>query len=214
MTNTSKVTKKVLLLLADGFELMEMSGFTDIMAWASFLDDINIEVTSASIHPTVKTAFGGLTVTPQAQLNELDLNDFDALVIPGGMEWAGFFKDAYSKEFTDTIKHFFKYKNPILAVCVASLSLGHANILKNKNASIYHSERGKHKAALEKHGANFVDRPVVRDGNITTSSGPGTSIEVAFSLLHDLTNEKVVAETRKIMRIPTPSRSWDAPQVK
>lgn len=207
------VKKKVLLLLTEGFELMEASGFTDVMAWASFHDEVEIELISASTRPSIKTAFGGLTVSPQAQLSELNLEDFDALAIPGGMEWANFYDDAYSHAFSEAIQHFSKAGKPIAAVCVASLSLGHAGILKGKKASVYHSQNGTRKAVLEQQAAVFVDYPVVRDGNITTSTGPGTSVEVALALLGDLAGADMVSFTREIMRVPTPATQWYTAQV-
>lgn len=205
--------RKLLLLLADGFELIETSGYTDVMAWASFQDHVNIEVLSTAITPSVKTAFGGLTVTPNALLSDLNLEEFDALAIPGGMEWAGFFKEAYGDDFKRTIQHFAQRNKSLSAVCVASLALGHADVLRGRNASIYHSQTGKHAATLQEQGAVFLDRPVVRDGNITTSSGPGTSVEIAFELLRDLTDDAVVQNTRAMMRIPTPQKDWYNPQV-
>jgi 4-methyl-5(b-hydroxyethyl)-thiazole monophosphate biosynthesis len=204
---------KVLLLLADGFELIEASGFTDVFAWASFQQEVDITVTCAAIHTQVTAAFGGITVQVNAQLKDLDLTTFDALAIPGGMEWAGFFKDAYSEEFKQVIRHFAKHNKPIAAVCVASLSLAAANILEHKKATVYHSKNGKHKATLEQNGVIFVDSPVVRDSNITTSTGPGTSVEVALALLADLTDEQTVQNTRDMMRIPAPNPNWYAPQV-
>jgi len=205
--------KKVLLLLSEGFEMIEASGFTDVFAWASFQEDVSISVTSAAIHPAVKAAFGGLSITSLQLLNDVELHDYDALAIPGGMEWAGFFEDAYSTTFKNTIKHFVDQKKPIAAVCVASLSLAHAGGLTGRKAAIYHSAKGKHKVSLEDHGAVFVDRPIVKDGNITTSSGPGTSLEVALSLLADLVDAQAVSTTRIMMRAPLPSAQWYEPQV-
>jgi 4-methyl-5(b-hydroxyethyl)-thiazole monophosphate biosynthesis len=211
--NKVPIVNKVLLLLADGFELIETSGFTDVFAWASFQQEVHITVTCAAIHTQVTPAFGGITVQVNAQLKDLDLSTFDALAIPGGMEWAGFFKDAYSEEFKQVIRHFANHHKPIAAVCVASLSLAAANVLKHKKATVYHSSNGKHKTTLEQNGVIFVDSPVMKDGNITTSTGPGTAVEVALALLADLTDEQTVQNTRDMMRIPSPDANWYAPQI-
>lgn len=205
--------KNVLMLLADGFELIETSCFTDVLAWANFQDHVDIKLISASIGNSVKAAFGGFTVAPEAQIKDINLDSFDGLAIPGGMEWAGFFDDAMSNEFKIIIEHFVSNNKPISAVCVASLSLANAGALLNKKATVYHSKNGKHKATLERFGAIFFDRPVVKDRNITTSSGPGTAIEVALSLLSDLTDLETAEKTRHTMRIPKPSVSWYEPQV-
>jgi 4-methyl-5(b-hydroxyethyl)-thiazole monophosphate biosynthesis len=81
-------------------------------------------------------------------------------------------------------------------------------------ATTYHQVGGKRKQQLEQTGANFVDRPVVKDHNIITSTGPGTALEVAFLLLEELTSTENVKALREKMRVPTPSKVWyETPQV-
>ena len=205
--------KRVLMLLAEGFELIESSCFTDVLAWASFQENVDITITSAARSASLRTAFGGFVITSESLISELDLTAYDGLAIPGGMEWAGFFDDALSADFGDVIKHFVTHNKPIAAVCVASASVANAGALAGKNATIYHSSTGKHKAKLEEMGAMFVDKPVVKDGNITTSTGPGTAVEVALSLLEDLTNVEIATTTRQMMRVPEPKDSWYKAQV-
>lgn len=209
----SHYKKSVLMLLAEGFELIETSCFTDVLAWASFQEHVDIKITTTSRLGAVKAAFGGFQVTPSLTIGELDLSDYDGLAIPGGMEWAGFFNDALSDEFSEVIKHFTQNNKPIAAVCVASTSVANTGELSGRDATIYHSLSGKHKANIERLGVNFVDKPIVQDGNIITSTGPGTAVEVALSLLCELTDAETVATTRNMMRIPVPQDDWYTPQV-
>jgi 4-methyl-5(b-hydroxyethyl)-thiazole monophosphate biosynthesis len=208
-----QINKSVLILLAEGFELMETSCFTDVLAWASFQDGINIKLTTSSSTGTVKTAFGGFNVTTDSTIAQLSLDSFDALAIPGGMEWAGFFENALSEEFLKVVKHFIAHNKPIAAVCVASTYIANSREFAGREATIYHSPTGKHKAKLESMGVKFVDKPVVEDDNIITSTGPGTAVEVALALLGKLTDISTVKATRHMMRIPHPSKDWYQPQV-
>jgi 4-methyl-5(b-hydroxyethyl)-thiazole monophosphate biosynthesis len=66
-------------------------------------------------------------------INGLDLNSFDALAVPGG---AGFFIDAYEKEFLALIQHFHNADKPVASVCVASLSLRKAGIMNGRRATV------------------------------------------------------------------------------
>ncbi len=209
--------KKVLLLLADGFEPMEAAGFTDVMGWANLDGEVEIETVSAALYDTVHATFA-YRVQPDVLLSEIDISEFDALAIPGGMDrggmHGGFYKDAYSDEFQQTIQAFAAADKPIASVCVASLALGAAGVLEGKRATVYHQIGGKRRAELEKFGATFIDKPVVEDVNLITSTGPGTAIEVAFSLLTKLTSEANTTHIRDLMRQPTPSASWyNTPQV-
>jgi 4-methyl-5(b-hydroxyethyl)-thiazole monophosphate biosynthesis len=199
--------KKILMLLANGVEPLEMAAFTDVMGWATILGNEAVELSDIALHSEIKTTFG-LTLKPSKLLKDIDLDDYDALAIPGGFEPSGFYEDALSIPFLNTIKHFHHLNKPIASVCVSSIALGQSGILKDKKATTYHQIGGKRKQQLEKTGAIFVDHPVVQDKNIITSTGPGTAIEVAFLLLKELTSVENVIALREKMRVPTPTDDW------
>lgn len=207
------MTKRVLLLLADGFEPLEAAGFTDVLGWANIDGEEAVELVSAAIHPQLRATFG-FSVVPDAMLEDLDLNTFDALAIPGGFEGAGFYKDAMSDAFAETIRHFQQRGLPVASVCVASLALGSAGVLQGRRATTYHQIGGKRKAQLESYGVEFVDEAIVNTDGLITSTGPGTGIEVAFELLTQLTSERNTVHIRKLMRMPPLSQDWRlTPQV-
>ena len=138
----------------------------------------------------------------------IDLDDFDALAIPGGFEPSGFYDDALSEPFLEVIRHFAAVKKVIASVCVSAIALGEAGVLKGKKATTYHQVGGKRKRQLTQSGALFIDQAVVIDGNFITSTGPGTAIEVALTLLEKLSSKTNAEDLRKIMRVPTPSTAW------
>jgi len=207
--------KRILMLVANGVEPLEMAAFTDVMGWATLIGKEEIDLVDVGLKSKIKTTFG-LQFTPNILLNEINLHgslinfidDFDALAIPGGFEPSGFYDDALSKPFLDVIRHFSKQNKVIASVCVSSICLGESGVLKGKNATIYHQLGGKRKQQLEDTGANFVDQPVVIDGNFITSTGPGTALEVAFKLLEILTDKENADNLRLRMRMPTPSQEW------
>jgi 4-methyl-5(b-hydroxyethyl)-thiazole monophosphate biosynthesis len=207
------MAKKVLLLLADGFEPLEAAGFTDVLGWANIDGDEPIELVSAGLRPRLRATFG-FSVIPDALVADLDLDSFDALAVPGGFDGAGFYEDALSEPFLAVIRHFEARGQTVASVCVASLALGAAGILRGRRATTYHQVGGQRKAQLEGYGAQFVDEAIVIDGKLITSTGPGTAIEVAFALLRDLTSKAVADQIRALMRVPRPDATWQiAPQV-
>jgi len=195
------------MLVANGVEPLEMAAFTDVMGWATLFGKEKIELIDVGLKPKIKTTFG-LQLMPNTLLNDVNLDDFDALAIPGGFEPSGFYDEALSKPFLDVIRHFSKHKKIIASVCVSSICLGEAGVLKGKNATTYHLVGGKRKQQLENTGAYFVDQPVVLDGNFITSTGPGTALGVAFLLLERLTDRENAENLRLRMRMPTPSQEW------
>ena len=199
--------KRVLILLSNGFEVMEAGCFTEILGWASIYGNTQFDQLSVGLRSPIKTTFG-FDVLPEALLDEIDPDDFDALVIPGGFGDAGFYEEALSEPFLNVIRSFHSRRAPIAAVCVSALSLGAAGILEGRRATVYHQVGGKRKAELESYGAIFVDEPIVIDGNLLTSTGPGTAVEVGLKLLETLSTPDFVEEIRKRMRIPMPSPAW------
>jgi 4-methyl-5(b-hydroxyethyl)-thiazole monophosphate biosynthesis len=205
--------KKVLILLANGVEPLEFAAFTDVLGWANLVGNVPIQVNNAGLHERIETTFG-LSICPEFLITQLDLSKYDALVIPGGFEPSGFYVDSLSDEFLNAIQLFDSSERIVAGVCVSSICLGKAGILTGRKATTYHQLGGKRKAQLESTGALFTDLPVVIDKNIITSSGPGTAIEVAFSLLEMLTNHQNAEFVRKKMRVPTPDSIWfKQPQV-
>jgi protein deglycase len=199
--------KRVLILLSNGFEVMEAACFTEVFGWASIYGDIRFDQLSVGLRSPLKTTFG-FDVLPEKLLSEISTDDFDALVIPGGFGDAGFYEEALSEPFLDVIRSFHRRQAPIAAVCVSALSLAAAGVLEGRRATVYHQIGGQRKAELEGYGAVFVDEPLVIDGHLMTSTGPGTGIELALKLLESLSTPEFAQELRTRMRIPTPDTAW------
>ena len=190
--------KKVLLLLADGFEAYEAAVFTDILGWTKGCGSEKVEVVTAGMHRTLKCAFV-LEVVPALQLSEVKIEEFDALAIPGGFEEAGFYQDAYSPEFLAVIRQFAVLGKPIASICVGALPLGKSGILKGKRATTYHLLEGKRRQQLAELGAIVINEPLVKDSGIITSTSPATAVDVAFALLEELTSPENAMTIKKYM---------------
>jgi len=190
--------KKTLLLLANGFEAVEASVFTDVLGWNKWEGDGTTEVVTVGLHKQLQCTWN-FQVTPEKLLHEIALEDFDALAIPGGFEEAGFYQDAFSEEFQQVIHHFNTYKKPIATICVASLALAHCGILQHKKATTYNHPTSKRLAQLQSYGADVVNQRIVHTEHIITSSNPGTAFDVAFALLEVLTTSENTWRVKELM---------------
>ncbi len=199
--------KRVLILLSNGFEVMEAGCFTEVFGWASIYGDTRFDQLSVGLRSPIRSTFG-FDVIPEALLSDIKADDFDALVIPGGFGDAGFYEDALCEPFLEIIRNFDRRKAPIAAVCVSALSLAAAGVLTGKRATVYHQIGGARKAELESRGVIFVDQPLAIDGHLMTSTGPGTGIELALKLLECLSTPAFSQEIRMRMRVPTPDPAW------
>ena len=183
------MTKKVLLLLANGFEEYEAAVFTDVMGWSRAEGDIPVDLVTAALRPKIKGTWN-LTVIPEMPASEINVEDFDALAIPGGFEEAGFYEDAYHEDFLNIIRAFEAKKKEIAAICVAALPVGKSGVLEGRKGTTYHLLDSKRPDQLSAFGVNVSRENLVVDDNIITSCGPSSALDVAFSLLEKLTNRE------------------------
>jgi len=188
--------KKVLLLLADGFETFEASVFIDIIGWNLVEGDNSTELFTCGLKKEVKSSFNQRFIVDYL-ISDIDINSFEALAIPGGFEVYGFFNDAYDEKFLDVIRGFKANNRFIASICVGALPLGKSGILKNKKATTYNS--AIRREALQRFGVNVINQPVVIDDNIITSWNPSTAVDVALLLLEHLTTKKNADNVRQLL---------------
>jgi 4-methyl-5(b-hydroxyethyl)-thiazole monophosphate biosynthesis len=179
--------KKILLLLANGFEAYEASVFTDVLDWNMEEGDSSTKVITCGLRDKL-ICTGGLTVIPELLVSEVDVNEFDALAIPGGYESKGFYEDAYNDEFLSIIQKFNLAGKIIATVCVGALPLGKSGVLCGRKGTTYHLNHGYRQQQLASFGVNVVNQSIVIDGNIITCSSPAPALDVAFKLLEILTS--------------------------
>lgn len=190
--------KKVLMLLSNGFEAVEASVFTDVIGWNKLKGDGTTELVTVGLHEKLKCTWN-FTVLPEFTIDQINLDDFDALAIPGGFEEAGFYTDAYDQRFLDVIENFNNKNKLIASICVGALPLGKSGILCEKKATTYNHSTSKRKSQLKDFGAIVVNEPIVIDENIITSSNPSTAFDVAFTLLEKLTSNENCKRVRQLM---------------
>jgi 4-methyl-5(b-hydroxyethyl)-thiazole monophosphate biosynthesis len=134
------------------------------------------------------------------QIEEVDLNDFDALAIPGGFEQANFYEDAFSEDFLSIIQHFDQANKPIAAICVAGLAVAKSGVLTDRFGTTYRFKNNPRQDQMKEYGVLVQSNErIVEDRNIITSSSPETALDVAFRLLELLTNEENTAEVKRRM---------------
>ena len=192
--------KKVLLLLANGFEAVEASVFTDVIGWNKLDGDGTTDLITVGMRENLKCTFN-FKVIPEMQLSEVNIDEFDALAIPGGFEEAGFYEDAFSEDFLNIIKEFDRAGKIIASICVGALPIGKSGVLEGRNATTYNlSNDNERQKQLSEFGANVIcDEPIVVDKNIITSYNPSTAFNVAFKLLEMLTSQQNCENVRKLM---------------
>lgn len=165
---------RVLVPLAQGCEELEAVTIIDLLRRAG------IEVITAGLQPGLVKASRGTQLMPDTTLDAALLEDFDMLVLPGGMPGAQHLKE--DARVIGLIQKMAAAGRYIAAICAAPTVLAAAGVLSGKTATGY-------PCFLEKMHLNDVTlstEAVVRDGQIITSRGPGTAMDFALSLVEIL----------------------------
>jgi len=108
-----KMNKMVLLFLAQGFEAYEASVFTDVFGWSRESGIEPVGLITNGLRPTIK-CYWNLIVQLELPFDQINIDDFDALAIPGGAGDAGFYEDAYNERFLNLIREF-DHKGKLIA---------------------------------------------------------------------------------------------------
>ena len=190
--------KKVLVFLAKAFETMEFCVFIDVLGWARVDYGHNILVDTCGFTDKVISTFN-VPVIVDKTIGEINVDEYDALAIPGGFGEFGYYEEAYDERFLKLIREFYEKGKIIATVCSGAFPLGKSGVLKNRRATTYHLKDGYWQNKLKKFGVNVVNEPIVVDGNIITSYCPETAPNVAFELLKMLTSEEDMAVVKKAM---------------
>ena len=188
--------KKILLLLADGFETFEASAFIDIFGWNLVEGDKSTELFTCGLRKEIRSSFNQQFIVDHL-IGELDVGTFDALAIPGGFEVYGFYRDAYDEKFLDLIRHFKASEKLIASICVGALPLGKSGALAGRKGTTYSSTIRRE--ALQGFGVQVINQSIVMDDKMITSWNPSTAVDVAFLLLEYLTTRLNADHVRQLM---------------
>jgi protease I len=155
---------RVLIVATDGFEEWELFGPLEI------LRKLGAEVALASPTPEPIQATvhddPGKTIRPDMTIDQANAEDFDALILPGGVRNPDHLR--MNAAAIELIRSFTRQGKPVAAICHGPWLLVEADLLRGRTATSWPSIR----TDLRNAGANVVDQAVVVDGNIITSRKP------------------------------------------
>ena len=155
---------KVAVLLTDGFEQVEMTEPVQALQSVGARPEL--------VSPAKGKVQGmnhdekGDTFPIDVPLDRADPDEYDALLLPGGMKNPD--KLRLEPKAIDFVRAFVRSDKPIAAICHGPWTLIDAEGVKGKRMTSWPSL----KTDLRNAGANWVDETVVVDGKLVTSRKP------------------------------------------
>jgi protease I len=165
----------VLIMATNRFEESELFGPRDVLqrrgAKVSLASPTRDEI-MATIHDEP-----GRWVTPDLIIAEVRPEDFDALLLPGGVGNPDQLR--MNQDAVRLIREFAEAGKPVAAICHGPWLLVEADLLRGRRATAWRSIR----TDLKNAGATVVDEAAVTDGNIITSRKPDDVPEFTKALI-------------------------------
>lgn len=175
---------KVNVFFAPGYEEIEALTVVDILRRAG------IEADMVSITGEKKvTGSHKITVEMDKLFEEVDFDQIDMIVLPGGMP--GTTNLEAFEPLMKQVEDFYAKEKYVAAICAAPSIFGHRGMLKGRNACA--------NPGFESHleGANVKQEPAVVDGHVITSRGMGTAIPFGLAILEQLKGKEAAEEMKK-----------------
>jgi protein DJ-1 len=138
----------------------------------------------------------GVRIHPDLPLAEAlaGEGDFDLVVLPGGADGARAL--AAAPQVRELLRRQDEAGRLVAAICAGPLALEAAGVIRGRTFTSHPAVREDLEAA-----GGWVARPVVRDGNLITSQGPGTVFPFALHLVAALRGEEAAARVAAPMLV-------------
>jgi protease I len=156
--------KKVAILTENGFEEVELTSPMNAMR------DAGATVQIVSPQKDKVRAWDhdhwSIDLPVDVELSEANVDDYDALVIPGGVLNPDQMRT--NPDCVDFAQQFLEEQKPVAAICHGPQLLIETGMLRGKNMTSFPSIR----TDLENAGVHWTDVEVITDGVLTTSRSP------------------------------------------
>jgi protease I len=156
--------KKIAILATEGFEQVELTEPRKALDQAGATTHV-ISPKSGQIKAWKFTDWGE-TVKVDKTLDQAKVEDYDALMLPGGVLNPDHLRT--EPKAVNFVREFAQSGKPVAAICHGPWTLIEAGVVKGKKMTSWPSI----KTDLKNAGANWVDEQVVLDGNFITSRKP------------------------------------------
>jgi len=165
---------RVLIPLAPGFEELEAVSLSNILRRAG------IEVVMAGLHPGSVCASRGTVIVPDTSLEQVMHEDFDLVVLPGGLPGADNLRD--DPRIIHLLQRNYAEGRLVGAICAAPKVLAQAGLLAGHRVTYYPGALSEEALA----GTTPSQAAVEMDERVLTSRGPGTAMDFALALVEKL----------------------------
>lgn len=185
---------RILVPLADGCEELEAVTVIDLLRRAEF------DVVTAGLADEPVRASRGVTLVPDTRLEAVLDDAFDAVVLPGG--GGGAERLLADERVTELLRRQAASGGCTAAICAAPKVLAGAGLLEGRRATSFPGWLDGET------GFDYLEEPVVADGKLVTSRGPGTAMDFALAVIELLADAQTARAVEAKLQRPQGQRRY------
>lgn len=170
------MNKVVLVIAAEGYQSIEYS------VPKSILENSGITVLTASDQPGTATAHDGTTTTIDLTLEQIDVDDVDALFFIGGPGAMEHLDNPTSHALAQQCA---KKRKPFGAICISTRILANSGAIPGRRVTGWDGD-GELEKTLKLAGVAYVRSDVVVDGSLITAVGPNAAQAFGAKILNTI----------------------------
>ena len=157
-------TRSIHVVVFDGFADWEPAhALAELRRWGKRA----VRVVGFASSPVI--SMGGLTVYPDVVLEDVEVDDVELLILPGGDMWE---RSTYPRPVLESlITRLVATETPVAAICGATLALGRARVLDERQHTSNMRDYLSVHVPEYSGGSHYVEAPAVRDRHVITASG-------------------------------------------
>ncbi len=166
--------KKIAVFIADGTEEIECLTPVDVLRRAGAQVDL------ISVSGNCTKCSHGISIVADQCVENVNLNIYDCLVVPGGMP--GAVNISNNNSVIKALKTALESQKLVCAICASpAVVIAGNDLLKDRKATCYPA-----KDFIDAIGKNYTTNDVEIDGNLITANGPKSAMEFSLKIAEAL----------------------------
>lgn len=151
---------------------------------AEILENSGFKIVIASDEKGIAQGDDGGEVKIDLLIKNVEPKDYKAIVFIGG---PGALDHLDNEHSYNAAQEFYKQKKLTAAICIAPVILAKAGLLKEKEAAVWTAPLDKSgQKQIEKEGAKFIDKKIIKDGAVVTACGPEAAEEFGEAIAEEI----------------------------
>lgn len=181
--------KRVYILVAEGFECVETLAPIDVMNRAG----VELRRVAVGGSLDVTSSHGLVTLRCDERIEDADLSDGVALILPGG--YPGYVNLRSAESVCRWVRDYYDAGRLVAAICGAPTVLAAAGVAHGRRITCHSS------VVEEMHSYTYLKKDVVEDDNLITAAGAGLSIAFALAIASRLVDADTLSRVRRAMEL-------------